>query len=80
MMLVRFFGNAKAVAGADTVEIEVSAETVADFVEQLGERCGDEMKALLPYCRLAHGTVVLDAKSAMPTTGEIVVLPPVSGG
>ncbi|MGC9156247.1 MAG: MoaD/ThiS family protein [Ferrimicrobium sp.] len=79
-MIVRFFGNAKAVAGADTIEIEVDPGTVSHFVEQLGERCGEEMKALLPYCRLAHGSVVLDPESAMPITGEVVVLPPVSGG
>jgi len=79
-VIVRFFGNAKAVAGADTIEIEVESGTVSHFVAQLGEHCGDGMKALLPYCRLAHGSVVLDPESAMPTTGEVVVLPPVSGG
>jgi molybdopterin converting factor small subunit len=79
-VLVRFFGTAKALAGADTIELAVEGETLAELIEQLGEQCGPEMKALLPFCRFANGSAVLDLQSAMPTSGEIVVLPPVSGG
>jgi molybdopterin converting factor small subunit len=79
-VLVRFFGTAKALAGTDSIELAVEGDTLAQLIERLGEECGPEMKALLPFCRFANGSEVLDSRSAMPTSGELVVLPPVSGG
>lgn len=79
-MLVRFFGTAKALAGTDTFELTAEVGTLSQLVEELGDRCGADMKALLPYCRFASGSEVLDMQSEVPVSGEIVVLPPVSGG
>jgi molybdopterin converting factor small subunit len=79
-VLVRFFGTAKALAGADSIELAVEGGTLAQLIERLGEQCGPEMKALLPFCRFANGSEVLDLSSAVPRAGELVVLPPVSGG
>jgi len=79
-MLVRFFGAAKAIAGAESVEVPDGAKDVAEFVVLLSNACGPELAAMLPYCRFAVGANVLDAASRFPSSGEVVVLPPVSGG
>ncbi|MEX6428888.1 MAG: MoaD/ThiS family protein [Ferrimicrobium sp.] len=79
-MRVRFFGAAKAIAGTDNVEIVAGAANLPELIEALGNECGPELAALLPYCRFAVGSAVLDVTSTIPVSGEVVVLPPVSGG
>lgn len=78
---IRYFAAAAAAAG---VEIETlglsSGTTIAELVEQLGNRDAALARVLLRCSFLADGVAVRDTASTITTPQTIDVLPPFAGG
>lgn len=77
---VLFFARAREVVGSRTAS--TAAATVADALDELADRHGEEMAELLRTCTVVvDGEVVNRSEFTTRSPGdELAVLPPVSGG
>lgn len=77
---VRLFAAAKDRAGADTVTVAVPLDArIGELRAALGETV-PELRPLAPHLLFAIGTEYAVDESPLPTNGEVVAFPPVSGG
>jgi len=77
---VRFFAQAKELAGIDCARIELpESANVADLRVELGERY-PAMRPMLPALLVAVGTEYADDETRIDPSKEIACFPPVSGG
>lgn len=78
MATLRLFASMREAAGQRTIEIE--ADTVGLVVKQAIDTFGDHFEALVPTCRVWVNGEPADDDTAVATTDEVALLPPVSGG
>jgi sulfur-carrier protein len=78
---VRFFAAARAASGAEveTVRLE-QGTTVADLVDQLGERNAELANVLKRCSFLCDGFAVRDTATTLAPGQTVDVLPPFAGG
>jgi sulfur-carrier protein len=78
---VRFFAAARAAAGAEAETVSLQpGTTVADPVDQLGER-NAELATVLKRCSfLCDGFAVRDTATTLAPGQTVDVLPPFAGG
>jgi molybdopterin synthase sulfur carrier subunit len=78
---VRFFAAARAAAGAEAETVSLQpGTTVADLVDQLGERNTELAKVLKRCSFLCDGFAVRDTATALAPGQTVDVLPPFAGG
>jgi sulfur-carrier protein len=78
---VRYFAAARAAAGAEVETVGVrTGTTVAELVDQLGERNAELAKVLKRCSFLCDGIAVRDAGMALAPGQTVDVLPPFAGG
>jgi sulfur-carrier protein len=76
---VRYFASARSASGV--AEESVTAATVGEVLAQITQRHGDRLAAILEASSLLlDGVQVRDPATALPSTGELDVLPPFAGG
>jgi sulfur-carrier protein len=79
-MRVLLFARARELAGADTLEVALTAgATVRDLRQQLGLLC-PRLAGLVDRCAIAVNNEYADDSAALPVNAEVALLPPVSGG
>jgi sulfur-carrier protein len=79
-MRVLLFARARELAGADTLEVALTAgATVRDLRQQLGLQC-PRLAGLVDRCAIAVNNEYAGDAAALPVDVEIALLPPVSGG
>lgn len=81
MVTVRYFAAARELAGCDSEEIELDAESQTQdaFRALLGER-HPRLGAYLARMRLALDGDFISSQDAIRNDGEVDILPPVAGG
>ncbi|HET6732453.1 MoaD/ThiS family protein [Mycobacterium sp.] len=78
---VRFFAAARAAAGAETEPVSLQpGTTVADLVDQLGQRNAELAKVLKRCSFLCDGFAVRDTATTLAPGQTVDVLPPFAGG
>ena len=78
---VRFFAAARAAAGNEVETIRIQqGTTIAQLVDQLGDRDAKLAKVLMRCSFLCDGVAVRDAEVALVNAQNIDVLPPFAGG
>lgn len=79
-MKIRLFARARELAGTDTLEVELPAgATVAELRRRIAGTC-PALADLLGRSALAVNNEFADDSETLPSTAEVAVLPPVSGG
>ena len=79
-MKVRLFARAKDLAGADSIDVELSAgATVGDLRQRLAQAY-PAIASLLERSALAVNDEFADDTLTLPVNAEVALLPPVSGG
>jgi len=77
---VRLFAVARELAGADSVELDVSpGAKVAELRRSIVERL-PQLAQYGPQLRFAVNTEYADDSTSIPAAAEIACIPPVSGG
>jgi len=77
---VQCFGVTQRLAGASLLSLELhDAATVADALDQLGERY-QALATSLPRCACARGDEIILRGTVLRDGDEIALLPPVAGG
>lgn len=78
---VRLFARAKDLAGAETLTVKVpDGAKIRELRSRIGAAC-PKLLPLLKHCALAvNEEFVGDDDALSPSQGEVVLLPPVSGG
>jgi molybdopterin converting factor subunit 1 len=77
---VKLFARVRAVAGAETVSVDVpDSATVADLRTALALKF-PEMESLTPNLLVAVGNEYADDQTTLDASKEIACFPPVSGG
>lgn len=77
---VLLFAAARDAAGADSIEVDISeTATAADVITAIGTEI-PTIESLLPACRLAIDCEYVPANARVDQSGEIALIPPVSGG
>jgi sulfur-carrier protein len=78
---VRFFAAARAAAGHEEETIRIRpGTTIAELVDQLGDRNANLAKVLMRCSFLCDGVAVRDAGAALINAQTVDVLPPFAGG
>jgi molybdopterin converting factor small subunit len=78
---VRFFAAARAAAGHEEETIRIRpGTTIAELVDQLGDRNANLAKVLMRCSFLCDGVAVRDAGVALINAQTVDVLPPFAGG
>ena len=81
---LELFGALRDLEPEDRLCLSVSGERVADLRAALAGHAGARWpripKGLLRRCAFATASMVLRDGELLPVNGELVVLPPVSGG
>ena len=82
MVTVRYFAGARAAAGVPSEELELTAgATVADVLDLVIKRHGEQLSKVLAACSfLLDSVVVRDRTAPVPPDAELDVLPPFAGG
>ncbi len=76
---VRYFASARAAAGVS--EEAISAATLGELREHLGQVLGERLRKVLTVASfLVDGTVWRDPDIPLPANATIDVLPPFAGG
>jgi molybdopterin synthase sulfur carrier subunit len=76
---VRYFAGARAAAGVETEQ--VSASSLGELVDMLGESRGERMTKVLAACSfLVDGVSLRDKAAGLPDGATVDVLPPFAGG
>jgi len=78
MAVLRLFAAARLAAG--TGRTTVPGATVGDVLEGACARFGDDLRAVLPSCRIWLNGEVTDRAASVGDDDEVGILPPVSGG
>ena len=77
---VLLFAAVREAAGRDTLEIELRDEArVVDVIDAVGKAV-PSVASLMPACRVAIDSCYASADARVPATGEVALIPPVSGG
>lgn len=77
---VLLFAGAKALAGKDMIEVDLSLRpTVAEVLAAIA-RAEPNLQGLLPACRLAVDRCYAAEHDILPADAELALIPPVSGG
>lgn len=77
---VLLFAGAKALAGKDAVEVELTQRPTAAEVLAAIARAEPNLQGLLPACRLAVDRRYAGEHDVLPNDAELALIPPVSGG
>lgn len=78
MAILRLFAGAREAAGTSRDDFE--AATVGDVLTLAVERYGPDFEAVLGTSRLWVNGEAADLSTALVSSDEVAVLPPVSGG
>ncbi len=79
---VRYFAAARAAAGVESERVELQEGAgVADALDEVSRRHGDELTRVLARCSfLLDSVAVRDRSAPVPSGAELDVLPPFAGG
>lgn len=79
---VRYFAAARAAAGVESERVELrDGAGVADALDEVSRRHGDELIRVLARCSfLLDSVAVRDRSAPVPAGAELDVLPPFAGG
>jgi molybdopterin converting factor subunit 1 len=79
-MRIRLFARARDLAGADTVQVELSpGATVGELRRRLAAQ-HPALSRLLQHCVFAVNDEFAEDTQSLPAHAEVALLPPVSGG
>ncbi len=81
-LTVHYFAAARAAAGVDSERLELpDGAGVADALDEVTRRHGDEFARVLARCSfLLDSVTVHDRTAPLPVDAELDVLPPFAGG
>lgn len=81
-LTVRYFAAARAAAGVDSERLELrEGAAVADVLDEVSRRHGDELASVLLRCSFLLDSVAVRDRGVPVTAGaELDVLPPFAGG
>ena len=79
-VIVRLFGPAREVVGADQVAVDVPAGSTAGAALAALAASHPELAGLLPRSRVAVNLAYVDAGTRLAPGDEIAIVPPVGGG
>lgn len=81
MVRVQLFAGAKEAVGADSIEVSLaSTDTTFGDLQRCMAQQHPELAGLLLHSRFAADNEYVVSSSVMKNTGEIALIPPVSGG
>jgi molybdopterin synthase sulfur carrier subunit len=82
VVTVRYFAGARSAAGVPSEDLELDdGATVADVLDLVTERHGEQLSKVLTACSfLLDSVVVRDQTVSLPPSSELDVLPPFAGG
>jgi sulfur-carrier protein len=78
MAILRLFAAAREAAGIGRDELD--GDTVAEVLASAEERYGPQFSLVLSTCRIWVNGDAAHSETAVSSSDEIAVLPPVSGG
>lgn len=78
LVTLRYWAAARAAAGV--AEEECRARTVAEAMEQAGDRHGEGLRRVLPGCAVLVGSVRAHPQTVLREGDVVELLPPFAGG
>lgn len=79
MASLRLFASVREAAGGER-SITVEGDTVGHVVNAACDRFGEHFAALMPTCKVWVNGEPADLETAITSSDEVAILPPVSGG